>query len=120
MASLPSLRIQSLLWLFLFTALSWPAGAAPGIKVSHDPKQPKSGETVTVTVDMPGQTGKPLLQFQLVEPGAYIALDDPAYSNWSDMALKAVPGTSDRSVFKAELPGELQKNRRLVRYRVLS
>ncbi|MDB6153333.1 MAG: hypothetical protein JWL90_1786, partial [Chthoniobacteraceae bacterium] len=106
--------------LFLFLVLSRPADAAPGIKVSHAPKQPKSGETVSVTIDMPAFIGEPLLQFQVVEPGEYIALDDPAYSNWSQIRLKTAPGAQDRSVFKAELPAELQKNRRLIRYRLLS
>ncbi|MES2572494.1 MAG: CotH kinase family protein [Verrucomicrobiota bacterium] len=120
---------------FLFTAVLFlsvlihPAGAAPSrfeIAVTHSPRQPKSGESVTVSIDAPTALlkGDAILQYQIVEPGAYIALDDPAYAqNWTKIALsKPAAHATDpaRVLLKAELPAELQKHRRLIRYRLFS
>ncbi len=96
------------------------------IKVSHAPKQPKSGERVVITVETqrPLKTESLVLQYQVVDPGNYIDLRAPAYAtDWKEAALSsAVRATSaaSRTAFKAELPPELQTNRRLIRYRIFS
>jgi hypothetical protein len=59
------------------------------------------------------------LLYQLVDPGAYIELQDPAFrKNWVEAGMKLNGAKDNCSVFQVELPGELQKNRRLVRYRL--
>jgi hypothetical protein len=62
-------------------------GAAP--KVSHLPRQPKSGDTVRITarVKQPIR-GRLELQYQLVEPGAYIDLADAAFkTSWASLPM---------------------------------
>jgi hypothetical protein len=105
-----------------------PAPAAEGteIKATHSPRQPKSGETVTVSISAPRSESASnlLLQYQIVEPGNYIALDDPAYArDWTQVSLEksaSEQASEDRTTLKATLPADLQKNRRLIRYRVYS
>jgi hypothetical protein len=99
------------------------AVAAP--KVTHRPLQPKSGEPVTITVDFkdkPVPSGSLLLEYQLVDPGRYIALRDPDFQKlWTSVPLSPAPApTPDQkpSVLNVELPGTLQKHRRLIRYRI--
>ena len=79
-----------------------------------------------VTVEAP-HDAKPddwLLQYQVVEPGQYIDLEDPAYDKtWTAMAFtKAAEKKTDSSsvALTATLTPSLQKNRRLIRYRVHS
>ena len=111
------------------SAVAFGADAAkqePLIKVSHAPKQPKTGDRVLITAVMPpaSKSDDVVLQYQVVEPGKYIDLNDPAYAeSWTNVALsKAPPEKSEgaRVVLAAELSSELQTHRRLVRYRVYS
>ena len=97
-------------------------GAAP--KVSHTPLQPKSGETVCISarVTQPIR-GRLELQYQVVEPGAYIDLTDPAFKrNWVSLPMNDSGEAGDAikadAIFTAEVSGKLQMHRRLVRYRV--
>lgn len=115
--------------LALFTAnlglQSVQAADKPDVKVSHSPKQPKSGEAVTVSVSLRRsvKANDLVLQYQVVEPGGYITLSDPAYATeWKQVSLQAEPDSSDdgRAKMKASLPADVQKNRRLIRYRVYS
>ena len=98
----------------------------PPFKVFHAPKQPKTGEGVVVTVEpLPTlETSDLVLQYQVVEPGKYVDLHDIAYNeNWTRVALsKAAQETSKTggAALTAEFPPELQKNRRLIRYRIYS
>jgi hypothetical protein len=102
------------------------AKAKDAIKVSHAPKQPKTGDRVVITLEMLRDrvADQLVLQYQVVEPGKYIALDDPDYAeSWTEVALVKAPRQktdADRIAFTAELPPELQANRRLIRYRVYS
>jgi len=97
------------------------AAAPPNqFNIEHSPKQPKSGDKVTITVRPPAATKDSdlALQYQVVEPGKYIALADATYAKeWTSLPLRA--NAKDASLM-AELPGELQKNRRLIRYRVFA
>src|SRR5262245_19256667 len=87
----------------------------PEIKATHSPKQPKSGEAVRVSVELrnSAKADDLVLQYQIVEPGAYIALSDPAYAkDWKELPLesdRAASGES-RATFRATLPAEVQKN----------
>ncbi len=95
-------------------------------QVRHSPKQPKSQEAVTISAKVTDSDGvaSVTLQYQVVEPGSYINLDDGQYrSNWTDLAMLD-DGTgpdeeANDDVYTVQLPGSLQKHRRLIRYRIL-
>ena len=96
----------------LFAAESKPA------KVKHSPEQPRSGEAVRISASggvFVGQRNL-ALQYQVVEPGKYIELKDPAYTKgWISVPMHE--GGPDGE-FSVELPASLQKHRRLIRYRI--
>ncbi|MGB2821047.1 MAG: lamin tail domain-containing protein, partial [Phycisphaerae bacterium] len=104
------------------------ANAAPQMRqVSHLPKQPVSGEDVTVTVKVTDPNGveSVTLAYQLVEPGDYISIDDARYNNaayWTTVPMHddGLGGDAEAGdhVYTVVLPGALQINRRLVRYRI--
>ncbi|HEY7120044.1 MAG TPA: CotH kinase family protein [Tepidisphaeraceae bacterium] len=88
-------------------------------KVVHTPEQPKSGQPVTVMAMVSPRMSQVTLRYQLVEPGAYVELADPEYArNWTAVEMKR--GAIDKGyvAYTADLPGDLQKHRRLVRYRI--
>lgn len=97
-------------------------------EVSHSPQQPKSGQPVLVTVQLRAK-GKAkaspawmpssvALEYQAVDPGKYIALADPAFrTKWLSVPMKE---TGKGGEWAVTLPAELQSNRRLVRYRVVT
>lgn len=98
--------------------------APPQIRqVEHAPKQPISGQSVVVmakVTDMDGMSSVSL-DYQVVHPGNYIELTDPAYTNdWTtrimtDNGLNGDAMAGD-SIYTATIPA--QQNRRLVRYRL--
>ena len=98
----------------------------PAIRqVDHSPNQPRSGQPVKITAKItdPDRVQSVTLQYQLVDPGSYIELTDPAYTNnWTAAPMNdAGTGGDDfggDSVYTAVLPGWLQTHRRLVRYRI--
>lgn len=109
-----------LTWLCWLSAAA--AVAAPSAFVlhsAHTPLRPRSGQAVGITAEVGPDLSEVRLEYQLVEPGAYIELKDPAYaSNWVALAMK--PGGRSKyggALYSAELPGHLQKHRTLVRYR---
>lgn len=83
--------------------------------VRHDPPQPRPGQAVRISVS----TGNPpaqsaTLHVQVVEPGAYVRKTDPEYeTRWEQIPMRPTVGG-----WVADVPAEMQKNRRLVRYRV--
>ena len=95
-------------------------------QVKHLPKQPASDEAVTVTAKVTDSDGVAAvtLEYQLVEPGSYTNLEDWQYRlNWTavamhDNGLGADEEASD-DIYTVQLPGFLQKHRRLVRYRIV-
>lgn len=87
--------------------------------VSHAPPQPRSGEAVTVTVRVAEPRGfaSAKLLLQVVEPGGYIRKSDPAYEQgWQEIPMQ---WSATGLHFSAVVPGEFQKHRRLLRYRVV-
>ncbi|MCI0539625.1 MAG: hypothetical protein L0Z50_30815, partial [Verrucomicrobiales bacterium] len=94
--------------------------------VRHMPEQPKSGEKVTIVVQAQAAVKDTtlVLQYQVVDPGKYIARADSAYAQqWTSVPLRPEStsgGSPAGTSLRAELPAELQKHRRLVRYRLAS
>jgi hypothetical protein len=109
------------LWLrfFVWGALGLiSAQAADKIRVRHEPLQPRSGQAVRITVD-PGLSAasEPVLEYQVVTPGKYVAKADKRFErDWVAAALVVTDG----GAFTAELPATLQQNRNLIRYRIRS
>lgn len=96
-------------------------------QVRHAPKQPASGEPVTITAKITDPDGvlRVTLMYQVVNPGAYVALTDAGYSaNWTTAVMHddglegdAVAGDG---VFSFRIPASVQQHRRLVRYKVVA
>jgi hypothetical protein len=88
--------------------------------VSHSPQQPRTGQPVRVSVKVSKAVGvrSVTLEYRSVDPGKYIALADPAFrTKWISTPMTE---TSTAGEYAAVLPGELQINRRLIRYRVVA
>ncbi len=100
--------------------------APPHIRqVKHSPKQPKSGETVTITTkvtDSDGVSNVSLL-YQFVEPGDYININQWQYRiNWYSVGMHDDGLNGDEiandDIYTVQMPGTMQVHRRLVRYRI--
>jgi hypothetical protein len=94
-------------------------------EVRHEPQQPKSGAIVLITADFSKipPADDLTVQYQVVDPGKYIALDEPAYkTEWTSIAMNDNGEKGDRvkgdGIFSALLTSELQRHRRLIRYRI--
>ncbi len=95
-----------------------PALIPPHIdQVAHSPQSPQSGQPVTITARItdPDGVASAALSYQLVNPGSYIRLTDPAYATtWTTVPMT----TNGTGAWSVTLPGNLQTHRRLVRYRI--
>ena len=94
-------------------------------QVEHEPREPRSGDAVLVTVKAtdPQGVGELTLQYQVVEPGAYIRLTDEEYdAPWETLPLRDDGLEGDLvgadSIYSAHIPADVQVHRRLVRYRI--
>jgi regulation of enolase protein 1 (concanavalin A-like superfamily) len=102
------------------------ANAPPLLRqVNHSPSQPKSNEPVEITVKVTDDDGveSVTLSYQTVDPGSYIALQDPQYqTNWTGVTMYDDGTHGDRitndNIYTAVLPALLQVHRRLVRYKI--
>jgi hypothetical protein len=100
--------------------------AAPQMRqVNHSPQAPVAGQDVMITMKVtdPEGVSSVSLQYQVVDPGDYIAINDPRYATlWTTVAMRddGTSGdvTAGDDIYTAVLPGSLQTHRRLVRYRV--
>ena len=108
--------------------------APPHIRqVRHAPKQPGSGEVVTITAKVtdPEGVASVTLQYQLVDPGHYIryqksngdnqrSLDREYNEGWVELPMVDDGTAGDEQagddVYAVQMPGALQTHRRLVRY----
>ena len=93
------------------------ADNAPALfsEVQHAPQQPRSGEPVTITAISQTAPASLLLEYQIVEPGQYVALQDPAFqSKWVSVPMEKF---HSETRFSAQVPGSAQSHRRLIRYR---
>ena len=103
------------------------AGSVPPAvrQVAHTPVAPRSAQPVTVTAKITDadRVAAACLEFQTVEPGAYIRLTDAAWSTkWQTLAMNdsGVDGdaVAGDDIFTAVVPAAEQTHRRLVRYRL--
>ncbi len=103
------------------------AGPAPPLvrQVGHSPNQPASGELVTVTAKVTDSSGVAavFLEYQVVLPGSYLPLTDPAFAtNWTTVVMRDDGNGGDvrafDGVFTAQVPASVQQHRRLIRYRI--
>jgi len=110
--------------------------APPQVRqVRHTPKQPGSGQAVTISAKItdPDGVAAVVLQYQLVDPGRYIRYQysdgnnrrflDPEYGRgWVDVPMVDDGTAGDEQaaddVYTVRMPGDVQTNRRLVRYRI--
>lgn len=87
--------------------------------VTHAPQQPKSNQPVKITASIREGLKDVTLQYQLVEPGNYIERAEAAYeTTWTAVPMKPGESAKGRTTFTADLPADLQKHRRLIRYRI--
>ena len=94
-------------------------------KIEHSPKQPKSGESVIITSkpSFVPDGAKLLVNYQVVQPGNYIHIDEDAYEqNWNIIPMNDLGQAGDKKakdgIYTTSLPESVQKNRHLIRYRV--
>lgn len=94
-------------------------------QVSHDPEQPSSNQTVLLAAKIsdPDGVGLVRLFYQIVDPGKYIALDDPQYQTSWQEAFMVDDGTGGDKiagdfVYTYQIPSDIQRHRRLVRYKI--
>lgn len=94
-------------------------------QVSHDPKEPASGQLVRIAAKVTDADGvaEVTLQYQPVDPGDYIELSDAIYqTKWVSVLMNDAGRDGDIAAsdgtYTAELPASLQINRRLMRYRI--
>jgi hypothetical protein len=100
---------------------------AASLKIALSPEQPKTAESVRITARGEGAPKAELLslQYQIVEPGAYISLADPDFkTKWVSLEMNDDGRDGDEragdGIFTATIPAKIQIHRRLVRYRILS
>lgn len=95
--------------------------APPAVRqVEHQPEQPRSGDPVTISARVTDPEGvqSVRLEYQVVTPGNYIDLEDPAYkTDWTSVVMQR--GMLDTNRFTAELPPSVVHHRNLIRYRIL-
>ena len=96
-------------------------------QVEHAPNEPVSGQAVRISAKVtdPDGVASVTLQYQIVSPGAYIELADPAYTNaanWISLPMNdsgtAGDVTAGDDVYSAVIPASVQTHRRLIRYRL--
>ena len=108
-------------------------------QVEHNPQQPTSGQTVTITCKVTDPDGVKatngvVLQYQIVSPGSYIRYQytngtslpyyfDSAYeTGWVNVTMHddGINGDSiaGDAIYTVQLSASIQTNRRLIRYRI--
>jgi hypothetical protein len=102
-------------FLFSVTLLSAEKPAPLLTAVEHTPAQPRSGEPVTITASATADLKSLSLEYQVVEPGKYIAYTDRAYTaGWTSVTMEKF---HSEKRFSAQIPASVQSHRRLIRYR---
>ncbi len=94
-------------------------------QVRHAPQEPVSDQVVTILAKAtdPDGVASVTLQYQVVDPGKYIHINDSKYkSQWINVAMNDDGLNGDKvagdMIFAAELDSALQVHRRLIRYRI--
>jgi hypothetical protein len=103
----------------------------PEIGAVHvEPLRPKSGQAITISINVRIAVTSVQLQWQPVLPGEYIRRTDPEYEkNFATVDMRPIGGGPGRPVipqpailgigYQAQIPGKEIKHRWLYRYRVL-
>jgi hypothetical protein len=88
-------------------------------------QQPAPGQDVVITMKVTDPNGvqSVTLDYQLVDPGNYIEIEDPRYlTQWTTVPMfdngTSGDATAGDGVYSVTMAGSLNTNRRLVRYRV--
>lgn len=87
------------------------------LDVSHEPESPKRHEAVTVSAEVIDSDGvqSVTLFYQVVKPGEYISIYDAIFqTQWTSLSMAPVGD----DVYEVEIPGSINENRTLVRYRI--
>lgn len=94
-------------------------------KVVHTPAVPRTADAVTITAEVHDVDGVAdvKLEYQVVEPGAYVRLTDAAYAmGWVALPMRddgmAGDARAADGVYTAVLDAAQAKHRRLLRYRI--
>ena len=95
--------------------------------VQHAIARPQSGQEMLITASIADEDGiaNAMLEYQTVDPGDYIEINDPRYStNWTAIPL-ADDGTggdviANDGTYSATIPANLNTHRRLIRYRIVA
>jgi hypothetical protein len=100
-----------------------PRSAPALLEVRHTPQAPRSNQPVTLTVLAEPGLSHVALEYQTVEPGAYIRRSDPLFEQgWNTLPMNDEGRDGDQSAhdgtFTATVPATVQSHRRLVRYRI--
>lgn len=103
--------------------------AAPNLppeigRVQVAPDRPKSGEAITVSINLRIPVTSVQLRWQPVPPGDYIRRTDPAYEkNWTTVEMVRGDRKPDERIlgvgYRAMIPAQEIKHRWLYRYRVV-
>ena len=96
-------------------------------RVSRSSNSPSSGEEVEVYIELTNIKSLEseldvYLEYQIVDPGNYIPKNATAYrssENWIRVNMMPVKIKAEVTKFSAIIPKEVQKHRRLIRYKVL-
>ena len=89
------------------------------LEIDHAPRQPRTGQVVKITARVQTNVTAVKLEYQIVEPGAYVELKDPKYrQKWTSVTMQPSAAPPEQIVVAGELPGWLQIHRRLIRYRL--
>ncbi|MDA7862350.1 lamin tail domain-containing protein [Akkermansiaceae bacterium] len=85
------------------------------------------GEDVRITAKVtdPDGVASVTLRYEIVEPGDYIALDDPAFGSDQVVLSMVDDGTGNDalagdSIYSVTIPSSIQTHRRLIRYTIIS
>ncbi len=94
-------------------------------QVAHGPLVPHAGQPLAIGARVRATSGlkSVTLEYQIVDPGAYIRRNDEAYDkNWTPVPMhddgKDGDARANDSIFTAVLPGSVCVHRRLIRYRI--
>ena len=102
------------------------ANAGPAVRqVDHLPAAPLPGDSVVVSAKVtdPDGVAAVWLEYQIVEPGAYIRSTDPSFAaNWVTVPMRDDASGGDAvardDVFSGTILPSVQQHRRLIRYRI--
>lgn len=86
-------------------------------EVLHTLRQPRSNQAVTITARLGSPVKSVALEYQVIDPGSYLSLEDTEYkTRWVSVSMTNTTSSAEIR-YASEIPGSIQTHRRLVRYR---